>query len=116
MNTLKTSTDTRASPFAVALANSGIAELPAQLETVFTEYLARRMKQAYFANARSVRNALDRARLRRAPRLLNDADVAADDLTLTTITAAICWQAAFSRTQVRPSNPRSIEYVERPDF
>jgi probable Rubsico expression protein CbbX len=33
------------------------------------EYLARRMTQARFANARSVRNALDRARLRQASRL-----------------------------------------------
>ena len=33
------------------------------------EYLARRMAQARFANARSVRNALDRARLRQASRL-----------------------------------------------
>src|SRR5512133_837644 len=33
------------------------------------DYLARRMTQARFANARSVRNALDRARLRQASRL-----------------------------------------------
>src|SRR5579862_7852202 len=31
---------------------------------VFSEYLARRLKQPHFANARSVRNALDRMRLR----------------------------------------------------
>ena len=35
------------------------------------EYLARRMTQPRFANARSVRNALDRARLRQASRLLD---------------------------------------------
>jgi probable Rubsico expression protein CbbX len=58
-----------------------------EAQTVFTEYLERRMKQPHFANARSVRNALDRARLRHASRLLNDADAEADDLTLTTITA-----------------------------
>jgi len=33
------------------------------------EYLPLRMKQPHFANARSVRNALDRARLRQANRL-----------------------------------------------
>jgi probable Rubsico expression protein CbbX len=34
-----------------------------------TEYIARRMQQPHFANARSIRNALDRARLRQANRL-----------------------------------------------
>ncbi len=36
---------------------------------VFDEYLALRLRQPHFANARSVRNALDRARLRQASRL-----------------------------------------------
>ncbi len=35
------------------------------------EYVARRMTQPRFANARSIRNALDRARLRQARRLVN---------------------------------------------
>jgi probable Rubsico expression protein CbbX len=35
----------------------------------FDDYLARRIRQPHFANARSVRNALDRARLRQASRL-----------------------------------------------
>ncbi|REF36179.1 CbbX protein [Thermasporomyces composti] len=39
-------------------------------EQTFREYLARRMRQPRFANARSVRNALERARLRHANRLL----------------------------------------------
>jgi len=38
----------------------------------FAEYLAARIKQPHFANARSVRNALDRARLRQASRLFAD--------------------------------------------
>ena len=38
----------------------------------FEEYLVRRIPQAHFANARSVRNALDRARLRQASRLFAD--------------------------------------------
>lgn len=54
---------------------------------VFSDYLNRRMLLPHFANARSVRNALDRARLRHASRLMNDTFSAADDLTLTTITA-----------------------------
>ncbi|NMM38094.1 MAG: CbbX protein [Glaciimonas sp.] len=54
---------------------------------VFADYLERRMAQPHFANARSVRNALDRARLRHASRLMQDPASVADDLSLTTITA-----------------------------
>jgi probable Rubsico expression protein CbbX len=54
----------------------------------FTEYLALRMTQPHFANARSVRNALDRTRLRHASRLLASADAIADDDALTVMTAA----------------------------
>jgi probable Rubsico expression protein CbbX len=41
----------------------------AEAEKAFAEYLKLRMKMEHFANARSVRNALDRARLRQANRL-----------------------------------------------
>jgi probable Rubsico expression protein CbbX len=44
--------------------------LAAEAEPVFRDYLARRMTQPRFANARSVRNALERARLRQANRLM----------------------------------------------
>ena len=49
----------------------------------FSEYLAARIEQPHFANARSVRNALDRARLRQASRLFADRDreFTAEDLT-----------------------------------
>ncbi|EIJ41559.1 putative Rubsico expression protein CbbX [Beggiatoa alba B18LD] len=40
-----------------------------EAEQVFAEYVKLRMLQPHFANARSVRNALDRARLRQANRL-----------------------------------------------
>ncbi len=40
-----------------------------EAEEVFREYVRRRMRMPHFANARSVRNALDRARLRQANRL-----------------------------------------------
>jgi probable Rubsico expression protein CbbX len=40
----------------------------------FEEYLAQRIPRPHFANARSVRNALDRARLRQASRLFADKD------------------------------------------
>ena len=38
-------------------------------ERVFADYIGKRMEQPHFANARSMRNALDRARLRQANRL-----------------------------------------------
>ena len=49
----------------------------------FADYLSRRVTQPHFANARSVRNALDRARLRQASRLYADRDrpLTKDDLT-----------------------------------
>jgi len=49
----------------------------------FSEYLTARIEQPHFANARSVRNALDRARLRQASRLFDDRDreFTAEDLT-----------------------------------
>jgi probable Rubsico expression protein CbbX len=58
-----------------------------EAEDVFRRYLERRMAQPHFANARSVRNALDRARLRHASRLLDHPE-AVDDDALVTITAA----------------------------
>ena len=49
----------------------------------FGEYLALRLAQPHFANARSVRNALDRTRLRQASRLFaeRDRELTRDDLT-----------------------------------
>ena len=55
---------------------------------VFVDYLKRRMALPHFANARSVRNALDRARLRRASRLLSTPSAQVTDDSLKTITAA----------------------------
>ena len=52
-------------------------------KNAFEEYLGLRVQQPHFANARSVRNALDRARLRQASRLFADRHrvLNADDLT-----------------------------------
>ncbi len=61
---------------------------PAARDTL-TRYVERARAQPHFANARSIRNALDRARLRQASRLMEDAAsrrVSADDLV--TIDAA----------------------------
>ena len=51
----------------------------------FAEYLHRRLHQPHFANARSVRNALDRARLRQASRLFAERERALTKSELTTI-------------------------------
>jgi hypothetical protein len=37
----------------------------------FADYIQRRMQLPFFANARSIRNAIDRARMRQANRLFN---------------------------------------------
>ena len=60
----------------------------AEAKSVFDEYLKRRMTQPNFANARSVRNALDRARLRHAYRLYSHPEVTTSDEALMTISAA----------------------------
>ena len=44
----------------------------AESRQAFVEYLALRMKQPQFANARSVRNAIDRIKLRQASRLVSE--------------------------------------------
>ena len=54
----------------------------------FEAYLQLRMRQPHFANARSVRNALDRARLRQASRLFREADKAHSAEDLSTLSAA----------------------------
>ncbi len=53
-----------------------------EAEAAFREYLERRMKQPRFANGRSVRNALERARLRQATRIVqeNNHKLSKDDL------------------------------------
>jgi hypothetical protein len=56
--------------------------LAPETEPVFRDYLSRRRAQPRFANARSVRNAIERARLRHASRLLaGGGDVGREELT-----------------------------------
>jgi probable Rubsico expression protein CbbX len=59
-----------------------------EARAAFDDYLARRLTQPYFANARSVRNALDRARLRQASRLFGERERALGEADLTTLAAA----------------------------
>jgi probable Rubsico expression protein CbbX len=55
--------------------------MSADAQEAFQRYIDLRMQQPHFANGRSIRNALDRARLRQANRLFNsERPVTADDL------------------------------------
>jgi probable Rubsico expression protein CbbX len=56
--------------------------------TALTEYIERRREQPNFANARSIRNALDRARLRHASRVLGRVDVTLSRNELMTLESA----------------------------
>ena len=58
-----------------------------QGEAALREYIERRMTQPRFSNARSIRNGLDRARLRMANRLFAERDTPVDRAALETITA-----------------------------
>ncbi len=55
---------------------------------VMADYIELRRKQPHFANARSIRNALDRARLRQANRLFNESKGPLNAEDLSTIKAA----------------------------
>jgi probable Rubsico expression protein CbbX len=51
------------------------------------DYIQKRKQQPHFANARSIRNALDRARLRQANRIFNDAIKHKKDTTATDLSS-----------------------------
>lgn len=68
-----------------------------EARAAFREYLEHRMRQPQFANARSVRNALDRARLRQAVRLVDSGRPRLSAAELTTITAADIRQSRVFR-------------------
>ncbi|MCO4318170.1 CbbX protein [Phyllobacterium sp. 21LDTY02-6] len=53
---------------------------------IMADYIEQRRRQPHFANARSIRNALDRARLRQANRLFENSSGAIDADTLSRIT------------------------------
>ena len=65
---------------AVLLLDHQSYQLSAQGRDAMRAYIGRRRSQPHFANARSVRNALDRARLRQAHRHLTTGIVAVADL------------------------------------
>jgi hypothetical protein len=63
-------------------------QLSTDADAALVEYIGRRITQPHFANARSVRNALDRARLRQASRLFELRGGALSKEDLVTIEAA----------------------------
>jgi probable Rubsico expression protein CbbX len=71
----------------------------------FDEYIRHRIVQQNFANARSVRNALDRARLRQASRLFADKDREFTPEDLTTI----------AESDIRASRVFQIAAAQNPD-
>jgi probable Rubsico expression protein CbbX len=71
----------------------------------FEEYIGYRITQEHFANARSVRNALDRARLRQASRLFADKDREFSPEDLTTI----------AEPDIRASRVFQIAAAQSPD-
>ncbi len=72
---------------AEVIAEESQYRLSADAREAMAEYVARRRQQPNFANARSIRNAIDRARLRQAMRLCQE-DGAIDRDRLMTIEAA----------------------------
>lgn len=58
-----------------------------EARTALADYIGRRRTQPHFANARSIRNALDRARLRQANRLFETSTGPLDAIALSTIAA-----------------------------
>jgi probable Rubsico expression protein CbbX len=92
-------------------------QLPGDAEQALADYIARRTKQPRFANARSMRNALDRARLRQANRLFNRAlreggSTGAD--LLQTLAAADIRASSVFRNTSTPDAPVQGEDIDEP--
>src|SRR5690349_13765491 len=91
--------------------------LPADTELALAEYITRRTRQPRFANARSIRNALDRARLRQANRLFDLAlraggKTGADSLQ--TLAAADIRASSVFRNTSTPEAPVQGEDIDEP--
>ncbi|MBB4229430.1 CbbX protein [Rhizobium mongolense] len=80
-------TDTELLRIAEATLNKQNYRLDAKARAAMEEYIALRRRQPHFANARSIRNALDRARLRQANRLFETSAGPIDAKVLSTIVA-----------------------------
>lgn len=75
-----------------------------EAQEIMAAYIAKRRTQPHFANARSIRNALDRARLRQANRLFLSATGPLDAEALSTISAE---DIASSRVFSGGLNPKA---------
>jgi probable Rubsico expression protein CbbX len=74
-------------------------------QATLAEYIAKRRTQPHFANARSIRNALDRARLRQANRLFEGSEGPLDAEALSTISAE---DIRASRVFAMPGNKAGL--------
>jgi probable Rubsico expression protein CbbX len=71
----------------------------------FADYVRRRMRLPFFANARSIRNAIDRARMRQANRLFNGMGSQLTKLDLMTIEAEDITASRVFRGEVEGLDP-----------
>jgi probable Rubsico expression protein CbbX len=78
--------------------------LDSEADTALLEYIERRIRQPHFANARSVRNALDRARLRQASRLFERRGGVLTTEDLVTIKAADIRASRVFAAESQPGN------------
>jgi len=74
-------------------------------KSVFADYLIRRMQLPFFANARSIRNAIDRARMRQANRLFNGMGTRLSRQDLMTIEAEDITASRVFQGEVEGLNP-----------
>ncbi len=79
-------TDTELAEIATSMLKTQNYQLDDSGAKALEEYVALRRNQPHFANARSIRNALDRARLRQANRLFEHSSGPLDAVDLSTIT------------------------------
>ena len=76
-----------------------------EAELVFADYVQRRMQLPFFANARSIRNAIDRARMRQANRLFNGMSSRLNKIDLMTIEASDITASRVFQGQVEGRDP-----------
>ncbi len=71
----------------------------------FSQYIKKRRQLPFFANARSIRNALDRLRLRQANRLFSRLDQPLSRHDLTTIEAEDVWASRVFQGEIEGRDP-----------
>jgi probable Rubsico expression protein CbbX len=76
-----------------------------EARAAFADYVQRRMRLPFFANARSIRNAIDRARMRQANRLFNAMGSRLTKLDLMTIEAEDITASRVFRGEVEGLDP-----------